>query len=325
MILVNDVQESLGLFEALASPVRLQIIGLLRDGREMNINEIAKQIHLTNSALTMHIQKLADCGILRIRLCALSRGTQKLCSLTEDKILIEFVDKIRNDNFYETELEVGQYSDYSISPTCGIADLYSLIGDFDNPQVFSYPERFQARILWFTEGFVTYRFPSKLRSYQQPEELQFSMEISGEAPGASQHFPSSIHFIVNGIDVGEYVCPGEYFDRRGRFTPDWWSSNFGQYGRLKNLSIDRYGTLLDGLRIGDTTIEDLHLDKNENISLTIDCQDKDNYHGGVNLFGTGFGDYNQGIRCRLFYSETKEKTKTANVTPATDFENKTEK
>ncbi len=303
MIVVNNAQESLSLFEALASPVRLQIIGLLHGGEEMNINEIAKHVNLTNSALTMHIQKLADCGIIRIRLSALSRGTQKLCSLTEDKILIELVDKMSNDNFYETELEVGQYSEYSINPTCGLADLYSLICDFDSPQVFSYPERFQAHIVWFTEGYVTYRFPNKLRTYQRPEELQISMEISGEAPGASNHFPSDIHFIVNGIDVGTYICPGEYFDRRGRYTPDWWSSNFGQYGRIKNLSIDRYGTSLDGLHIGDTTIEDLHLEKNEHISFTVDCRDQSNYHGGVNLFGTGFGDYNQGIRCRLFYSE----------------------
>ncbi len=305
MIYVNNIQESLKIFEALASPVRLKIIELLHDGSEMNINELAQNLELTNSALTMHIQKLSDCGLVRIRLSSFSRGMQKLCSLTEDKILIELVDKMSNDAFYETELEVGQYSEYAINPTCGLATLHAIIGGFDNPQVFSYPERFQAHIIWFTDGFVNYRFPNHLLKTQRPKDLQISFEISGEAPGASEHFPSDIHLIVNDIDVGIYHCPGEYFDRRGRYTPDWWESNFGQYGRIKVLSINEEGTFLDGLYIGETTIRDLNLEAHNSISFMIDCRNQTEYNGGVNLFGTGFGDYNQGIRCRLFYTEDK--------------------
>ena len=184
MIYVNNLQESLKLFEALASPVRLKILDLLHDGSEMNINELAKKLELTNSALTMHIQKLSDCGLVRIRLSSFSRGMQKLCSLTEDKMLIELVDKMSNENYYETELDVGQYSEYSINPTCGLADTNALIGDLDNPQAFSFPERFHAHVVWYTDGYLTYRFPNKLLAYQKPRELQISFEISSESPGA---------------------------------------------------------------------------------------------------------------------------------------------
>lgn len=306
MIYVNNLQESLKLFEALASPVRLKILDLLHDGSEMNINELAKKLELTNSALTMHIQKLSDCGLVRIRLSSFSRGMQKLCSLTEDKMLIELVDKMSNENFHETELDVGQYSEYSINPTCGLADTNALIGDLDNPQAFSYPERFHAHVVWYTDGYLTYRFPNKLLAYQKPRELQFSFEISSESPGADSNFPSDIQLIINGINVGTYVCPGEYFDRKGRYTPDWWFVNFGQYGRMKILSINEEGTFLEGLYLGPTTITDLQLGKHDSISFTVDCRNSSSSHiGGVNLFGNGFGDYNQGIRCRLFYTEEK--------------------
>lgn len=62
MIYITNLQDKLKLFEALASPVRLRIVELLHDGEEMNINELSKKLNLTNSALTMHIQKLYDCG-----------------------------------------------------------------------------------------------------------------------------------------------------------------------------------------------------------------------------------------------------------------------
>lgn len=306
MIIINNLQENLKLFEALASPVRLKILNLLHDGNEMNINELAKKLELTNSALTMHIQKLSDCGIVRVRLAPFSRGTQKLCSLTEDNLLISLIDKTSNENFYETELDVGQYSEYSVNPTCGLADTASLIGNLDDPQVFSYSERFNAHITWYTDGYLTYRFPYKLLFHQKPKELQFTLEVSSESPGANSNFPSAIHFIVNGTDVGVYVCPGEYFERKGRYTPDWWFVNFGQYGRMKMLSVNEEGTFLDGLYLGSTTIDDLQLKNHENISFSVDCRNPDSsLNGGVTLFGIGFGDYNQGIRCRLFYTEEK--------------------
>ena len=258
MIYINNLKENLKLFEALASPVRLQIIEILHDGNEMNINEIAKRLKLTNSALTMHIQKLAKCGLIRVRLSSVSRGTQKLCSLTEDKLLIELVDKLKDRSFYETELDVGHYSEYSINPTCGLGDLYAPIGVFDDNQVFAYPERFNAHIAWYTDGYLTYRFPNMLHSSQKPKELQFSFEIAGEAPGGVENYPSDITFYVNDMKVCIDECPGEIFDRRGRFTPDWWESSFGQFGRLKLLSITEEGTFLDGVRMGDTSISDIN-------------------------------------------------------------------
>lgn len=305
MIYITNLQDKLKLFEALASPVRLRIVELLHDGEEMNINELSKKLNLTNSALTMHIQKLYDCGLIRVRLSSVKRGTQKLCSLTEDKLLIELVDKMSSESFYETELNVGQYTEYSVHPTCGLANLSDLTGELDNPQAFSYPERFTACVVWFTDGQLTYRFPNKLLTYQKPKELQLSFEIAGEAPGAVENFPSEISFYLNGIPVGVYHCPGEFFERKGRYTPDWWFTNFGQYGRIKILTINQEGTFLDGMPVGETTIDDLNLEQHENIAFTLDCRKEKGLeeNGGITLFGKGFGDYDQGIKLRLVYTQ----------------------
>lgn len=306
MIYINNLKENLKLFEALASPIRLQIIDLLHNGNEMNINEIAKHLNLTNSALTMHIQKLAASGLIRVRLSSKTRGTQKLCSLTEDKLLIELVDKSVSESFYETELDVGQYAEYSVNPTCGLGNLYGQIGEFDSKQVFSFPERFGAGLLWYTDGFVTYRFPNMLLTHQTPKELQFSIELAGESPGGVENYPSEIRFLLNGKEVGLYKCSGEKVGRRGRYTPDWWPDEFGQYGNMKVLSVTSDGTFLDGIHASDVTLNDFSFKTLENIALTIDCRNQTKTNGGVTLFGKGFGDYNQGIKFRQFYTENKK-------------------
>lgn len=303
MIYITDIMDGLKIFEALSSPVRLQIVQLLHKERELNINDIANKLNLSNAALTMHIKKLSDSGLLKVRLASIPRGTQKLCSLADDKLMIELISNEDSGKFYQAELNVGQYTAYKINPTCGLADGDRLLGELDDPVAFAYPDRFNARVLWYTDGFVTYNFPNPVLKVQEMTELQISFEISGEAPGASEKYPSDIHLIVNDVDLCTYRSPGEYFDRTGRFTPTWWFKNFGQYGRFKILSVTEEGTFLDGLPAGTTRLSDLHLDFNDDIRFTVSCRDRSRCEGGVTLFGKGFGDYNQGIRCKIFYKD----------------------
>ena len=76
--------------------------------------------------------------------------------------------------------------------------------------------------------------------------IQISLELCSEAPGVLSYFPSDIYFIVNGKNLG-YGHPRELFDRKGRYTPEWWFNNFPQYGRIKVITINETGTYLDGL------------------------------------------------------------------------------
>ena len=57
--------------------------------------------------------------------------------------------------------------------------------------------------------------------------------------------------------------------------------------------------------VGETTIDDLHLEQHENIAFTLDCRKEKGLeeNGGITLFGKGFGDYDQGITLRLVYTQ----------------------
>lgn len=99
------------------------------------------------------------------------------------------------ENSYDLDLSIGHYSSYEIEPTCGIATKDKLIGEVDNPNYFADPERINSSILWFTKGFIEYRIPNYLKPNQKFSEIQLSMEISSEAPGICNDWPSDIYFL----------------------------------------------------------------------------------------------------------------------------------
>ncbi len=302
MLYINNLSENQKLFEALSSTTRLKIIELLHDGYELNMEAISRALGISNGALTPHIKKLADCNIIKVRLATISRGTQKLCSLAEDKVVIDLIDKVFIGKCHQLELDVGQYSDCKVKPTCGLADITGPLADFDLPQYFKYPEHFGAQLLWYTNGYLTYDFPNPLAENQNLTEIQLSFEISSEGPFAAIDYPANIDFYINGTNIGRYRCPGEFADRRGKLTPSWWL--YSQYGKLKTITISETGTTLDGLECNDYTIKDFlnSTTPDDFLSLKISCEDCSDAIGGVSLFGREFGDYLQGIRMKAFYS-----------------------
>ncbi|MDE6397844.1 MAG: transcriptional regulator, partial [Clostridiales bacterium] len=151
--------------------------------------------------------------------------------------------------------------------------------------------------------------PNSLRDGEKLTELQISFEIASEAPGFSAYYPSDIYFAINGTPLGFWTTPGEYNDRRGIFTPDWWFLNLGQYGKVKMLSVNSQGTFIDGFAISDVTVDRLNIRANAEISFVISSPKEAANHGGLTLFGKNFGDYNQGILVNMLYEKpTTEQT-----------------
>ena len=58
MLHVKNLDEGLEIFKALGSELRINIIKLLQENHEMNMNELATSLGITNGALTSHIKKL---------------------------------------------------------------------------------------------------------------------------------------------------------------------------------------------------------------------------------------------------------------------------
>ena len=176
-------------------------------------------------------------------------------------------------------------------------------GALDDVRAFTFPEHFEAEILWFASGYVEYLLPNHLQPGQKLERLEISFEISSECPGFNEDYPSDIHFSINGIPLGVWISPGDYGARRGYVSPSWWPSSLNQYGLLKNLIISREGTFMDGgQKLSGVTTEDLHIDYNSLITLRIEVPRDTLNCGGCTLFGEQFGDYNQAIRVKAFYT-----------------------
>lgn len=303
MIYINNLDEAKMLFEALSSTTRIKIIELLQKNESMNMDSLAKSLEISNGALTSHIKKMSDCGLVNVKLSSIGHGTQKLCSLNESKIVIDLFDKTLSQPYKTLELNVGQYDSCKVSPTCGLCSKKDPLFDFDKPQFFKYPERFMAELLWFTDGFVSYTFPNPLEENTKLTELQISFEVSSEGPFAAKNCLAFLEFFANEHFLTSFESPGEFLDHKGKFTPDWWI--YGQYGELVTISISGDGTYLNGLLASDYTIDNLISDSSEDafISFKIGCKKTERHSGGATLFGKSFGDYPQGIVAKFFYKE----------------------
>lgn len=303
MLHFRHLQDGKKVYDALSSDVRIKILEMIMDNSELNLDFFAKQLGISNSAVTMHIRKLSEAGLISITTASGKRGSKKICALTCGKIMIELAKEAVPTDIYTTEIGIGQFSGYDIMPTCGIVTAKGIIGEFDEPRYFSFPERYQASALWFSSGHLCYRLPNSLRANEKLMELQISFEIASEAPGFSAYYPSDIYFAINDIPLGYWTTPGEYNDRRGIFTPDWWYLNLGQYGKMKMLSVNAQGTFIDGFEISGVTVDKLGISCNSDITFDISAPRDAANKGGLTLFGRNFGDYNQGLVVNMLYEK----------------------
>lgn len=302
MLHFNSMNEASEVFKALSAPMRLRIMEIIYEDGDKNLNDLAKMLNLTNSAISLHIKKLEEVGLIEIHTMSGKRGSMKVCKPLHNMMTIDLKPNKADMECYQDEISVGFYSNCQVTATCGIATSSNLIGEYDDPRYFLFPEHFQASILWFTTGHIEYNLPNRLIAGQKLAKLQLSFEISSESPGFNENYPSDIYFSINDIPLGYWVSPGDFGERSGRFTPSWWPKMCNQYGRLKTLTISKTGTFIDGgYKISDVTIFDLNIDYTSTISFRFAVPTDTKNVGGFTLFGKGFGDYNQSIKLQTFY------------------------
>ena len=302
MLHIKSLPEGLVLLKALGSEVRIEIVRILLENNGMNMNELASRLNITNGALTSHIKKLEECGIVTVSSETSGHGNQKICSVHLDKILIDLQNQEKDEDVYTTSIKVGLFSDYEVYPTCGLASASKIIGQVDDTRYFSHPDRYDADILWFTKGYVEYVVPNFIPFSQKIDELCISAELSSEAPGVNNIWPSDIYFYLNDVFLGIWTSPGDFGDVKGIFTPDWWFPNWNQYGLLKMLVINHQGTYIDGLQISSVTIDRFNLTSKSSIKLKMAVPDTAEHVGGLTIYGKSFGNYNQDINVRISYS-----------------------
>lgn len=303
MIYLKDFRQGKLLYEALDSEIRLGILEELLANGELNLAYFAKRFNISNGAITSHVKKLRAAGLIDITTSSGVRGTQKICCLSADRIIVDFLAHPSEEGRVDTaHIGVGQFVDYEVHPTCGIATDNGVIGGFDNVASFSYPERMDAGILWIGWGYVEYLVPNYLKE-DGLKSLQFTMELASEAPGYAAVYPSDIHFSVNGRTLGFFTSKGEYNDRAGTAAPPWWFGNLGQYGKKVTVAVTQDGSYINGVCVSKVTLFDLALRSGEQIRFRIFVPEDARNRGGFTLFGRGFGDYGEGITVRFVHAE----------------------
>ncbi|AFH63796.1 ArsR/SmtB family transcription factor [Paenibacillus caseinilyticus] len=294
-------ESNLPLFEALASNVRIKIIELLGQ-QPMIMKDLASALGLSNSIITMHVKKLERADLVRTEMIPGKGASQKLCTLVAERIELVFPSKgLIPRNFHVSNIPIGHFTDFEVKPTCGLASKYKIIGGgFDDPRYFLDTERVDAKILWFSQGYVTYKIANYLLPDEEPEELEISMELASEAPLSNEHWPSDISFAFNGVDIGKWTSPGDFGGTRGKHTPEWWDINMNQYGLLVHIRINEDGTFIEGTKVSDYTIRDIHIRKLQ-WDFTLSVKEDAKNLGGLTIYGTGFGNYYQDIVFKLTY------------------------
>ena len=296
---LQDMDKLQKVAHALSNNVRLRILEVL-DERSMNVLELSQRLNLPISTVSNSITVLKEADLIRTEQQAGVRGVSKLCSRKKDTIAIDLHHVVHSGlESFHYEMPIGHYSDCAIMPVCGLLDQNANIGEHDDVASFYDPRHTEAQMLWFHQGYVEYRFTNQALKDHKPVCMEFCFEACSEAPNYRLDWPSDITVSVNDIRLGTWRCPGDFGGRQGRFTPLWWLPSSTQYGILTRWRVDETGSFLNGERISDVCLNDLHLTDKPYIALKIGILPDAEHVGGINLFGEKFGDYNQAIIMRM--------------------------
>jgi predicted transcriptional regulator len=302
-ILVIDPRLYPGTVLGLASELRLNILGLLHS-KSFNINEIAEALSLPQSTVATNVAILEKAGLVQSEIVKAKKGNQKICRAIYEELVIRFAsdEKRVNDNLIEVEMPIGLFTSYEVSAPCGLCSSESIIGYLDVPDSFLNPDRMKAGLLWFERGWVEYKFPNNSLYKDKPiKKIEVSAELSSETPGTDKNWLSDITLWLNAVEIGHWTSPSDFGDKRGKLTPEWWKLEGSQYGLLKNWSVSDEGSFVDGVQISDLRLADLALPDHHSIKMKIGVKDEAEHIGGLNIFGRGFGNYDQAIVLRLYF------------------------
>lgn len=294
--------ESAAIFRALSSESRVRILELLSEG-EMNINALSAAMGLAQPSITKHVQVLEEAGLVVSDYTSGVQGMQKRCRRLHDRIVVDLGGKAKEKDYVvEVEVPVGMYSRFEVVPTCGLATRDRLIGVIDDPLAFSFPDRAKAEILWSGGGFVEYEFPNSLPFNTVLDSVELALEISSEAPGYANDYPSDITVWINDVEIGTWVSPGDPGGERGRLNPPWWQDYMNQHGYYKVFSVSPEGSFVDDEKLSNVTMASINVQPWQATKVRFGVKESAVNKGGFSLFGKGFGSFETDIVFKIHHS-----------------------
>ena len=301
--LIIDSSVDSRILKVLGVEVRVRILELLQN-QELNVTEIARQLVIPQSTAATSILLLEEAGLIDSHIANGVKGGQKICTARYKEFLITFnpSKQVNNDDIIEVEMPVGLFTSYNVSAPCGLCSRDSIIGYLDVPGTFYSPERIKAALVWLGKGHVEYKFPNNTLYLENGvlKRLELSMEMSSEVPGTSKEWLSDISVWINEKKIGVWTSPGDFGDRRGKYTPLFWKLEGSQYGLLTAWEVTEKGTFINGQQVSEVNLHDLDLTNHHSIKVRIGIVSDAKNTGGLNIFGKGFGDFDQDIVLKLY-------------------------
>lgn len=87
-------------FQAIADPVRRDIIALLAEER-LSVNTVAKKFEISRPAISKHLKILTECGIIEIK----KEGRERFCQIQPKNLIPAFLWIERYKNLWEDKLD----------------------------------------------------------------------------------------------------------------------------------------------------------------------------------------------------------------------------
>lgn len=294
---------------ALSSPVRIEILRMLNQ-KPMLLSEIANTLDLQLSSAAFHLRVLEDAGLTQYEFSTKRKGTLKWYSYSLSKnIILQMRAPLGANALPEHRImhvPIGDYIDAEFDFYCGFASEKQQLMENEPHKAFI-TERHSAQILWSRHsGFVTYALPNDYATDGELNHIALSAELCAETNGYNNDYPSDITFWINGIELCTWTCPGDFGDRYGKYTPEWWYLESTKYGLLTNITVKKTGVYLNEQLINKQIgLSDLHLSNGNRTTFRIGVKKDAKHRGGFNLFGDQFGDFHQPIIFTASYKTKK--------------------
>ena len=177
--------------KALASEIRIRILKLL-DENPLCVNEIAEILQIPPSSAALNVRVLEEAGLIRTELKPGVRGSKKLCIRQNEELVVHLQQAKGKKHEELISMPVGNYVDYKITPTCGMVNDEEYIDGEDEPRCFYDPRRTTAKLVWFSSGYLEYRFPNSGIQGSLVKRLEISAELCSETADYDLDCPSDI-------------------------------------------------------------------------------------------------------------------------------------
>ena len=301
---IDDTQQIQNIAKALSSEQRLSILKILED-KIMNVSEIATELQIPMSSAALHIKTLEEAGLVITQPLPGIRGSQKRSGVKVSQLTIDLSSPYQKDTPYRTAyytIPIGNYFDFQVTAPCGIASETKFLSAADEATVFYVPDHSKAQLIWFSQGYLEYRFNNApLRSAKSIESIEFSFEACSEAQGYNNDWPSDITLWINHREVGTFTSEGDFGGVRGTRNPVWWPDTLTQHGKIHRLRLTGVGCYIDGSKTSEETLDSLGICNGHCFFYRIGIKPDAKYVGGLNLFGEHFGNTSQHINVKINY------------------------